>query len=389
MYGELLDFAVTLAREAGAVQLDAFRSGDLGVQTKSNVYDVVTRIDKECEALIGRRIAERFPDHALLGEEDGERGKAGSDWRWVVDPLDGTTNYSQGLPVFAVSIALQHRGETVVGVVFAPRLDELYTAVRGGGAWLAERGKEPRRIRVARKESLASAVLATGFPYDKDLNPDNNCDNVASTVHLPVKTLVSMYFSNSEIVRLLGAVDRVVATDDTTLAKPTLLPEFQGLQNLGDRKAVNSEAVLATGADAYFTGSASTYSEYLEKDVGDSVDIIRLSAWEDNNVMVGALTLGYILGCTEKAYEYIDWCNEYIDLIAERTSGLTDRMTVISPRGGSATPAPSWRATAAAPDSSRSTSWLGRTTSPTGSARRANTPTTPRRASSATTWTPS
>lgn len=178
MYGELLDFAVTLAREAGAVQLDAFRSGDLGVQTKSNVYDVVTRIDKECEALIGRRIAERFPDHALLGEEDGERGMAGSDWRWVVDPLDGTTNYSQGLPVFAVSIALQHRGETVVGVVFAPRLDELYTAVRGGGAWLAERGKEPRRIRVARKESLASAVLATGFPYDKDLNPDNNCDNM-------------------------------------------------------------------------------------------------------------------------------------------------------------------------------------------------------------------
>lgn len=178
MYGELLDFAVGMAREAGAVQIAAFRSGDLGVQTKSNVYDVVTRIDKECEALIGRRIAERFPDHALLGEEDGERGKAGSDWRWVVDPLDGTTNYSQGLPVFAVSIALQHRGETVVGVVYAPCPDELYTAVKGGGAWLAERGKEPRRIRVARKESLASAVLATGFPYDKDLNPDNNLDNV-------------------------------------------------------------------------------------------------------------------------------------------------------------------------------------------------------------------
>lgn len=79
MYGELLDFAVTLAREAGAVQLDAFRSGDLGVQTKSNVYDVVTRIDKECEALIGRRIAERWPSHALLGEEGGERGMAGSD----------------------------------------------------------------------------------------------------------------------------------------------------------------------------------------------------------------------------------------------------------------------------------------------------------------------
>lgn len=161
----------------------------------------------------------------------------------------------------------------------------------------------------------------------------NNCDNVASSVHLPIKTLISMYFSNSEIVRLLGAVDRVVATDDTTLNKPTLLPEFQGLPDIGDRKAVSVEAVLATGADAYFTGSASTYSDYLEDGVGDSMDVIRLSAWEDNNVMVGALTLGYILGCTDAAYEYIDWCNHYIDLIAERTAGIDDRATVISPKG--------------------------------------------------------
>ena len=179
MYEEFLDFAVATAREAGAIQLVAFRSGDLGIETKSNLYDVGTRVDKECEALIARRIAERFPEHALLGEEGGERGAAGSRWHWVVDPLDGTTNYSQGLPVFAVSIALQQDGETIVGVVYAPYLDELYTAVKGGGAWLACRGQEPRQIRVSRKESLAAAVLATGFPYDKDLNPDNNCDNVA------------------------------------------------------------------------------------------------------------------------------------------------------------------------------------------------------------------
>lgn len=179
MYGEFLDFAVQMAREAGAVHLASLRGDDLGVQTKSNVFDVVTRVDKECEALIARAIGCRYPTHALLGEEDGDRGMVGSDFRWVVDPLDGTTNYSQGLPVFCVSIGLQYRGETVVGVVYAPYLDELFTAVRGGGAWLAARGQESRRLHVAEKNSLGSAVLATGFPYDKDLNPDNNLDNLA------------------------------------------------------------------------------------------------------------------------------------------------------------------------------------------------------------------
>lgn len=182
MYEEYLEAAVAMAREAGAIQLRGFRSGDLGVETKSNLYDVVTRIDKECEALIARRIAERFPDHSLLGEEGGERGAAGSEWRWVVDPLDGTTNYSQGLPVFAVSIALQHRGQTVVGVIYAPWLDELYTAVKGGGARLVQRGAEPRTLRVGCKSDLGTAVLATGFPYDKASNADNNLDNVTRTL---------------------------------------------------------------------------------------------------------------------------------------------------------------------------------------------------------------
>ena len=179
MYEEFLDFAVATAREAGAIQLAAFRSGDLGIETKSNLYDVVTRVDKECEALIARRIAERFPEHALLGEEGGERGAAGSRWLWVVDPLDGTTNYSQGLPVFTVSIALQHRGETVVGVVYAPYLDELYTATLGGGARAGRMEGAQHPIRVAEKRVLEEAVLATGFPYDKVTNPDNNADNLA------------------------------------------------------------------------------------------------------------------------------------------------------------------------------------------------------------------
>ena len=134
MFEEYLDFAVGMAREAGRIQLSYFRGDDLAMKTKSNVSDVVTRADRESEELIVRSILERYPTHAILGEEGGARGDAASEWRWVVDPLDGTTNYSQGLPVFCVSIALQYRGETVVGVVYAPYLRELFTAVRGGGA---------------------------------------------------------------------------------------------------------------------------------------------------------------------------------------------------------------------------------------------------------------
>ena len=182
MYDELLEFAVGMARETGKIQLAYFRGDELAVRTKSNVYDVVTRADKESEELIAGMIAERYPDHAILGEEGGSRGCAESDWRWVVDPLDGTTNYSQGLPVFAVSIALQHKGETVVGVVYAPYLGELFTAVKGGGAHLQYASREPERIRVGEKRTPATSVIATGFPYDKDVNPDNNSDNVARII---------------------------------------------------------------------------------------------------------------------------------------------------------------------------------------------------------------
>ncbi len=179
LYDELLAFAVRTAKHAGAIQLSYFRSGDLSIRTKSNVFDVVTRADKESETYIVQAIAASYPDHAVLSEEGGDRGCAGSEWRWVVDPLDGTTNYSQGLPVFCVSIALQHRGETVVGVVYAPYLRELFTAVKNGGAFLQVASGEPQSLHVGEKRTLDSAVIATGFPYDKDVNPDNNSDNLA------------------------------------------------------------------------------------------------------------------------------------------------------------------------------------------------------------------
>lgn len=171
---ETLELAITWAREAGKIHLSYFRGNDLDIHTKSNVYDVVTRVDKESEALLITRILEKYPQHAILGEESGAHtGK--EDYRWVLDPLDGTNNFSQGLPVFTVSIGLQYKEETILGVVYAPYFDELYTALKGQKAYM-----NGRLLHVSNKTDLEHSVLGTGFPYDKDINPDNNASNLAA-----------------------------------------------------------------------------------------------------------------------------------------------------------------------------------------------------------------
>ena len=170
---QALEYAVAWAKEVGKIQLSYFRGNDLGIQTKSNVYDVVTRADKESEAFLLDKIQKHYPGHAVFGEESGAHAGT-AEYRWVIDPLDGTNNYSQGLPVFCVSIGLQYRGETLLGVVYAPYLNELYTAIRGKGAFL---NNAP--IHVSDKTELDRSVLATGFPYDKGIHPVNNIDNLS------------------------------------------------------------------------------------------------------------------------------------------------------------------------------------------------------------------
>ncbi|CDN30931.1 Inositol-1-monophosphatase [Mucinivorans hirudinis] len=182
MYSEFLDFAINLAREVGKIQLSYFRSGNLDITTKTNVSDIVTRADKECEEYIVKEIFATYADHKILGEEGGFRGNEASEYMWVVDPLDGTTNYSQGLPIFAVSIGLVHKEQTILGVVYAPYLKELFYAVKGGGAYMQCGDNEALDIRVADKRSLDCSVIGTGFPYDKGVNADNNSDNVARIV---------------------------------------------------------------------------------------------------------------------------------------------------------------------------------------------------------------
>ncbi|MBD5357157.1 MAG: inositol monophosphatase [Bacteroides sp.] len=168
-----LNAAIEMAKAAGKIQLEYFRSAHLNIQTKSNEYDVVTAADKASEKIIKDYIHSLFPDHGIISEESTDEN-ANNEWRWVIDPLDGTTNFSQGLPVFSVSIALEYNKEAVLGVVFAPYLNEMFHSIKGKGAFLNN-----NRIKCSEKDSLTEAVIATGVPYDKMINPDNNIKEIA------------------------------------------------------------------------------------------------------------------------------------------------------------------------------------------------------------------
>jgi len=160
---ELTELAVRLARQAGALALRRREQG-LSVATKSSATDVVTDADRAVEELLRRELAELRPDDAVLGEEGGAAGEAGSRVRWLIDPIDGTVNYLLGLPQFAVSIAAQLDGRTVAACVLNPASGELFSATLGAGAYLGE-----RRLTGPRQVPLAEAVLATGLGYDAQL----------------------------------------------------------------------------------------------------------------------------------------------------------------------------------------------------------------------------
>lgn len=149
--------AMQWARQAGVIQLEYFRSGHLDVHTKLNESDIVTKADRASDNFLRHSIAEAYPGHSILTEESGEESNSG-EYRWVIDPLDGTTNYTAGLPIFAVSIGIEHNGQTVGGVVYAPYLNELFHGIRGKGAWL---NGEP--IHVRNNDRMDRAVVATGF----------------------------------------------------------------------------------------------------------------------------------------------------------------------------------------------------------------------------------
>jgi myo-inositol-1(or 4)-monophosphatase len=154
-----LETAVEVAREAGAL-LAHFFERRIGFELKGD-FDLVTEADRASEELVVERLRSHFPTHSIVGEEGGTR-EGSSEYRWYVDPLDGTTNFAHGFPVFNVTLAVERDGELLAGVIYDPTRQELFTAERGGGAYLNN-----RRIRVSACKRLEDALVATGFPSRK------------------------------------------------------------------------------------------------------------------------------------------------------------------------------------------------------------------------------
>ncbi len=161
----MLNTAIKAARQAGAlISRSSLDLGKLTVHSKSD-RDYVSEVDQLAEQTIIRILREAYPDHAILAEETGESGH--SEYQWIIDPLDGTTNFLHGLPQYAVSVALKHKQQLFQAVVYDPARNELFTASRGGGAYLND-----RRIRVASRTKLAETLIGTGFPFRDMVHAD-------------------------------------------------------------------------------------------------------------------------------------------------------------------------------------------------------------------------
>ncbi|MFZ5511815.1 MAG: inositol monophosphatase family protein [Pseudomonadota bacterium] len=153
-----LNIAVKAARRAGSIINRASLDIDLVKVSSKRHNDFVTEVDKAAEAAIIEILRQAYPGHAILAEESGAAGE--SDYTWIIDPLDGTTNFIHGFPQFAVSIALAHKGVVTQAVVYDPTRNEMFTASKGRGAFLND-----RRIRVTKRAKLEDALVGTGFPF--------------------------------------------------------------------------------------------------------------------------------------------------------------------------------------------------------------------------------
>jgi len=150
----------SMSRDAGRVLMSYFRS--LDAYEKKGDFDLVTVADKKSEEMVINAITDLFPSHSVLAEESGATGNQEAEYLWIIDPLDGTTNFAHGVPTFSVSIGLQRAGELIAGAVYAPMLNEISLAIRGHGAT-----RNGDSIRVSKAETLKDSMMITGFPYER------------------------------------------------------------------------------------------------------------------------------------------------------------------------------------------------------------------------------
>jgi myo-inositol-1(or 4)-monophosphatase len=169
-----LEFAVHLALESGKIQRTHFEK-TLSIQHKGEI-NLVTNVDFECERRIIELVRQHFPGDEVISEEKTNLFEPGKN-RWIVDPLDGTTNYAHGYPFFCTSVGYEVDGDVLAGAVYNPIMEELFWASRGEGAFL-----NGRQIRVSTIKEMKQALLVSGFPYDVATNPDNNLDHWAAFI---------------------------------------------------------------------------------------------------------------------------------------------------------------------------------------------------------------
>ena len=194
----ILQIAEVIARQAGAVLMEGY--GNVRHIQQKGAIDLVTEFDKRSEEVIISSIQEKFPDHAILAEESGHH-KTISEYQWVIDPIDGTTNFAHGIPIFSVTIALLRNNSPVVGVAYDPFRNEMFSAELGKGAALNNRS-----IHVSSQTDLGQAVISTGFPYDLRTNPRNN---FAQFVQFQLRTQAVRHLGSASLDCAWTAIGRL------------------------------------------------------------------------------------------------------------------------------------------------------------------------------------
>ncbi len=171
MESHLLETAIAATRAAGEFLLQSVGSVKFVGRKEGQARNLVSEIDKGSEERIIAMIREQFPGHAILAEESGAHDIV-SEYKWIIDPLDGTTNFLHGVPIFSATVAVEYRGELVAGATYDPNHDEMFTAIRGGGAY-----RNGKRLAVSAVSTMIEGLMVTGFPYDLAGDPDRALDH--------------------------------------------------------------------------------------------------------------------------------------------------------------------------------------------------------------------